>query len=222
MMRRVLILPLWVVAAHAQAGGHFDVDDAGTLDPGRCQYELWAGRFRDALTTVRHAGPACRVGPVELGFNIDDVSVDGLRTQSVGPQVKWTFFGQAPDAKLSAAVSASAIFDIPRRDGRTGGQFVVPVTWHALDSLFVHANIGADWVTTGVGQTIRKGIAGEWALNDAVSLIAERNRAYGLWTSRIGARFSLTPMVSIDVSASRTGPDRGRGLLIGFNQEFGR
>lgn len=222
MMRRVLILPLWLAAAHAQAAGHFDVDDAGTLDPGRCQYELWAGRFRDARTTVLHAGPSCRVGPIELGFNVDDISVAGLRTQSVGPQLKWTFLGQAPDAKLSAAISASTISDIPRRDGRTGGQFVVPVTWHAADSLFVHVNVGADWVTTGVGRAIRKGIAGEWALNDAVSLIAERNRAYALWTSRIGARFSLTPMVSVDVSASQTGPDRGRGLLIGINQEFGR
>jgi hypothetical protein len=28
----------------AHAAGHFDVDDAGTLDPGQCQYETWWGR----------------------------------------------------------------------------------------------------------------------------------------------------------------------------------
>lgn len=222
MMRPVLILSLWFAAANAQAAGHFDVDDAGTLDPGRCQYELWGGRFSDARTTVWHAGPSCRVGPVELGFNVDGNSVAGLRTQSIGPQLKWTFLGQAPDATLSAAISASTVFEVPRRGGRMGAQFVVPVTWHATDSLFVHINVGNDWATTGGARAVRKGFAGEWALNDSVSLIAERNRAYGLWTSRVGARLSLTPMVSVDISASRTGPDGARGVMIGVNQEFGR
>jgi len=60
----------------------------------------------------------------------------------------------------------------------------------------------------------------EWALNDAVSLIAERNRASGAWTSRVGGRFSLTPLISVDVSASRTGPQGIRGFVVGLNREF--
>ena len=59
------------------------------------------------------------------------------------------------------------------------------------------------------------GLAGDWALNDTVSLIAERNKAFDLWTSRIGARFSLTPLISIDVErraarAPRRAQLRGR------------
>jgi hypothetical protein len=53
-----------------------------------------------------------------------------------------------------------------------------------------------------------------------VSLIAERNRAAGLWTSRIGGRFSITPLISVDVSTSRTGPQGVRGFVIGLNHEF--
>lgn len=223
MMRRTLILPLCLSAATAQAAGHFDVDDAGMLDPGRCQVELWAGRFRDTKTTVWHVGPGCRVGPVELDLNIDGVSVAGFDTHSVGPQLKWTFLGQAADAPLSAAISTGLTFNMPRRGGGMGGQFVVPVTWHAAESLQIHVNLGADWPAVADGtRSARKGIAGEWALNDTVSLIAERNRAFGAWTSRAGARISLTPMTSIDISASRTGVDRVRGVLIGVNREFGR
>jgi hypothetical protein len=222
MMRHALILPLWLGAAAAQAAGHFDVDDAGTLDPGRCQYELWAGRFRDARANVWHAGPSCRVGLVELGLNYDGVSVNGGRTDTVGPQLKWTFLGSAPDAMLSAALSVSTAFDFPRHGGGMGGQFVLPVTWHATGSLQVHFNAGADWATTSGARTVRHGMAGEWAVNDMLSLIAERNRAYGLWTSRIGTRLSVTPMISIDFSVSRAGPGRSRGTMVGLNHEFGR
>jgi hypothetical protein len=55
-----------------------------------------------------------------------------------------------------------------------------------------------------------------------VSLIAERNRAFGLWTSRAGVRLSLTPLISIDVSAARTGPEGVRSFVIGLNHEFSR
>ena len=206
-------------AAGARAAGHFDVDDAGTLDAGQCQYETWWGRTGTEPVNGFHFGPACRVGPVELGLNFDRLSVQGERSATVGPQLKWNFFGQAADAPLSAAVSVSAVFDATH-GGRAGGQFVVPVTWRATQSLQLHANLGADWAT-GTGQrTPRTGVAAEWALNDTVSLIAERNRAGGVWTSRVGARISLTPLISVDVSTSRTGPDGTRGFVIGLNHEF--
>jgi len=222
MSPRILMVPLSLAAAAAQAGGHFDVDDAGTLDPGQCQYELWGTRVRRAQTTLWHFGPACRVGPVEIGLNIDRISVAGDHLHALGPQLKWTFLGQASDARWSAAVSMGTITELPRRGGRTGGQFVVPVTWRATDSLQVHANLGGDWAAGTGARSGRGGLAGEWAVNDTVSLIAERNRAFGLWTSRIGARFSLTPLISIDVSAARTGPEGVRSVSIGLNHEFSR
>ncbi|VTU40175.1 hypothetical protein H4CHR_04991 [Variovorax sp. PBS-H4] len=222
MIRRALAVLLWLAAASAQAGGHFDVDDAGMLDPGRCQYEFWGTRVRSAHSTLWHLGPACRVGPIELGFNIDRISVPGDTVHALGPQLKWTFLGQAPEARWSAAVSMGLASQLPRRGGRSGGQFVVPVTWRATDSLMVHANLGADWATGSGARTARRGLAGEWALNGTVSLIAERDRASGLWTSRVGARVSITPLMSIDLSAARTGPGGVRSFSVGLNHEFGR
>ncbi|MDP9990288.1 hypothetical protein J2W30_001321 [Variovorax boronicumulans] len=209
----------------AEAAGHFDVDDAGTLDPGQCQYETWWGRTGVEPVTGFHIGPSCRVGPVELGLNVDRLSVqDVQRVHSItaGPQLKWTFLGQAADAPLSAAVSMGTVSDL-RRGGRMGGQFVVPVTWRPVDSLQLHANLGADWALGSGVRTPRGGLAAEWALTDVVSLIAERNRASGAWTSRVGGRFSLTPLISVDISASRSRPLGGRsvtGFVVGLNHEF--
>jgi hypothetical protein len=159
---------------------------------------------------------------VELGFNIDRISVAGEHSHVFGPQLKWTFLGQESEAPWSAALSMSASAERPRHGGRSGGQFVVPVTWRASDSLQVHANLGADWATGTGLRTGRGGLAGEWALNSTVSLIAERNRAFGAWTSRVGARFSLTTLISIDISAARTGPEGVRSFTVGLNHEFGR
>ncbi|VTU36037.1 hypothetical protein H6CHR_04599 [Variovorax sp. PBL-H6] len=222
MIARAWTVSLCLAATSAQAGGHFDVDDAGMLDPGQCQYEFWGTRVRSEHSTVWHLGPACRVGPVELGLNIDRISVPGDTVHVLGPQLKWTFFGTTPEARWSAAVSMGYISQQPRRGGRDGGQFVVPVTWRATESLMVHANLGADWATGSGARTGRGGLAGEWALNDTVSLIAERNRASGLWTSRFGARVSITPLISIDLSAARTGPSGVRSFSVGLNHEFGR
>ncbi|WP_395350350.1 hypothetical protein [Variovorax sp. UC122_21] len=87
-------------------------------------------------------------------------------------------------------------------------------------NLQIHANLGADWAP-GTGQrTTRGGLACEWALNDTLSLIAERSRVSRLWTSRVGARVNLTPLISLDLSASRTGPQGMRGVVIGLNHEF--
>jgi len=221
MKSRLPLLLLALVAASARAGGHFDVDDAGTLDPGQCQYETWAGRIGSEPVSVAHLGPACRVGPVELGLNIDRYSAPDGRTTTLGPQLKWTFLGQDPEARLAAAVSASATFDLTH-GGRAGGQLVVPVSWRVVDPLWLHANFGADWATGTGTRTGRVGLAGEWALNERVSLIVERSKSFELWTSRAGLRFNLTPLVSIDVSTSRTGPGGVYGFVIGLNHEFKR
>jgi hypothetical protein len=58
-----------------------------------------------------------------------------------------------------------------------------------------------------------------------LTLIAERNRAYDLWTSRLGARLTVAPLTTIEVSASRSGATangRPRGVVIGLNREFAR
>ena len=219
MFRRTLTVFVCTLASASQAGGHFDVDDAGTLDPGRCQYEIWAGRFGEDKVTDYHFGPACRVGPVELGLSIDRYAVSGEHAYVTGPQVKWTFLGQDPDARLAAAISATMAFDVTR-GGHTGGQLVIPVSWRALDSLWIHANLGADWATDSGERSGRGGLQAEWAVNDAVSMIFERFRAFGVWTSRGGLRYSVNPSISIDLSASRSGSQGVWGYAIGLNHEF--
>lgn len=222
-MPRLLLLPLLgsLLATPAHAGGHFDIDDAGTLDQGQCQYEAWGGRFGSARATDYHLGPACRVGPVELGFNIDRTSVPGEHAYGVGPQLKWTFTEQPDQTTLSAALFVSGVWDATH-GGRAGGQFAVPVSWRALDSLWINANLGYDWSPGNGERTGRGGLQAAWAVDERLWLIAERFRSFEIWSTRAGVRISLTPTISVDLSASRSGPDGVRGYSIGLNQVFQR
>ena len=92
MRRRALPVSLACLLAspaHA-AGGHHSIDDATILDPGQCQVETWFERTRDGAARVWHLGPACRVGAVELGLNVDALRVsDGGRVDVAGIQAKW-------------------------------------------------------------------------------------------------------------------------------------
>lgn len=215
-----------LVAAAAGAAGHFDVDDAGTLDAGQCLVELWAGRLRSpGDLNFQHMGGACAAGPVELGFNIDRTSAPGAPAAVlVGPQVKWNFWGREPEATWSAAAALATSIDL-RHGGRAGGQFLLPLSWRASDRVNVLVNAGADWATGTGAATVRRGAAMEWAVTEHLTLIAERHRAFDLWTSRLGARIAVAPGITIEVSAARIGPagdGRLRSAVIGLNQEFGR
>jgi hypothetical protein len=215
-----------LLVAEAGASGHFDVDDAGTLDPGQCLVEVWAGRLRSpADLNFQHLGGACGAGPVELGFNVDRASAPGAAAAVlVGPQIKWNFWGRAPDATWSAAAALATSIDV-RHGGRAGGQFLLPLSWRASDRVNVLVNAGADWATGSGAATARGGAALEWAFNEQLTLIAERNRAFDLWTSRLGARITVAPLTTIELSASRSGragDGRLRGVVIGLNREFSR
>ncbi|MBU1359604.1 MAG: hypothetical protein KKC85_21730 [Gammaproteobacteria bacterium] len=191
------------------------------LDPGRCQIETWASRLRDQRATTWHLGPACRVGPVELGINFDRITAESLSAESLGPQLKWTFLGRHTDAPWSAALVAGATFDLPR-SGRTGAQAYVPVSWRASESVLVNLNLGLDWATGSGERTGRGGLGVQWAWNDRVSLVAERHRAFGQWTSRLGGRIALSPNTSVDISVSRAAAPLSRAVTVGLNHEFGR
>ncbi|MEJ7687153.1 MAG: hypothetical protein WKG52_09270 [Variovorax sp.] len=208
--------------SQATAGGHFDVDDAYLLDPGQCQYETWLSRTRVEPARNFHFGPACRLGPFEVGIAFDRSSTGQSAAESnLGPQIKWAFFGGS-EAPFSAAVAWSTTRNFSTH-GKPGRQLLLPLTWRGAENLRVHANLGADWSTGDSVRTSRRGAAVEWALlDDRLSLIAERNRAHGLWTSRLGARLHLTPLVSLDISAARSSPDGARMFVVGLNQEFSR
>ena len=82
---------LLLCAGSAQgAGGHHAVDDAIVLDPGQCELETWWEREDKSTRTLLHAGPACRVGAVELGLILNRTRQDGDGTTTdAGVQVKW-------------------------------------------------------------------------------------------------------------------------------------
>jgi hypothetical protein len=127
------------------AGGHFDVDDATVLEPGHCQYETWIARSPAASTTAFHLGPGCRVGPVELGFNIDRFRSNESHT-SAGPQLKMV--ADPLVGKLSAGVAWNASFDVTH-GGRPWQSLYVPLTWWAAETLWVHVNAGGDRSPSG-------------------------------------------------------------------------
>jgi hypothetical protein len=208
------------VCGNAVAGGHFDVDDAGTLDPGQCQFEMWKTRGSKISPAVIHVGPACRVGAVEFGGNFDQLSGTDQRQHVLGPQVKWTFWGDS-QSSVSMAFSGS-VFSDEMRDAKAGGQLVMPITWRPAALLQVHVNVGMDWATGTRVRTNRYGLGGEWAANEHLSLIAERSQATGAWTSRVGIRFNVTPLVSVDLSTAHTSPGAVRSYVIGLNGQFSR
>lgn len=110
--------------AHA-AGGHHAVDDAALLEPGQCQLETWWDRETGGTRTLLHAGPACRIGTVELGLNLDRLRLDGTGTTTVaGTQIKWA--RPVHDSWSAGVVIGLAAQDhAPRFIGST---VVVPVT----------------------------------------------------------------------------------------------
>ena len=85
----------------------------------------------------------------------------------------------------------------------------------------MHANIGMDRDFAGT-RWRRHGLSGEWAANDKFTVIAERVKFIGDWTSRLGGRFNVSETLSIDLSAARFGPRAERVYVIGPNQEFAR
>ena len=218
--RPSLIAACWLAfAAGAQAaGGHFDVDDAAVVEPGHCQYETWLTRAPAASATLFHLGPGCRVGPVELGFNYDRFSTAGEVRNTLGPQLKWV--ADPLVGPLSAGIAWSAARDL-KRGRRPAHTLYVPVTWAVNDRIALNANLGADWDFAGA-RTRRIGVSGEWVAHEKLTVIGERVKFAGDWTTRLGTRFMLGDAISLDLSAARSGPRATRVYVIGLNHDFAR
>ncbi|MEP7295490.1 MAG: hypothetical protein ABI702_04825 [Burkholderiales bacterium] len=204
-------------SSHA-AGGHFDVDDATVLDAGRCQVELWAARVPAASTTLVHVGSSCRAGPVEIGANLERIAAPGDGRTLLGPQFKWVVDPLVD--KVSVGVAWSAAFDQTNR-GRPAQTLYAPLTWRAAEKMWVHVNVGVDR-DAGGNRWRREGVSGEWAASDKLSVIAERVKLLGGWTSRIGGRLNVGDALSIDLSVARTGSRAERVFVVGLSQEFAR
>lgn len=194
------LLALAMPATVRAAGGHHAVDDAAILDPGQCQIETWVDRERGGGRSLLHIGPACRIGAIELGLNLDRTRLSGAGTATaMGPQVKWA--GAVADG-WTVGVVASASW-AQRGSGYLGSAVVVPVTWQASDTVLLHLNAGRDFRAHAADET-RAGAAIEWAPLPAWSFVAERFRESRRNYWRAGARWAFAPTWSIDVSRAST------------------
>lgn len=187
-----------VPQTHA-AGGSHAVDDAAILDGGQCQLETWVDRETGGARSAFHVGPACRVGPVELGLNVDRASTaeDGSIVLG-GPQIKWAYpLGD----RWSTGIVLSATWE-NRAPRFVGSTLVIPVTWQASETLAVHANLGRDFLRDE-SDTARVGAALEWAPSQTWSFVAERFREFERIFWRASARYALSPSVNVDLSRAR-------------------
>jgi hypothetical protein len=195
--RAALAAVLLTHAAHAAAaGGHHSVDDAARIEPGHCQVETWFDRERGNARALLHVGPACRVGPVDIGLNVDRVRLDGVgTTTALGLEVKWA---RALSERWSVGVVLASIGQ-DRSPHLVGSSVIVPVTWQAGETVRAHVDIGRDF-RHRERDTARAGLALEWAPTQAASFVAERFREGGLDFWRAGARWSVTSSTSVDLS----------------------
>lgn len=204
-----------MVLAHGAvlaAGGHHAVDDAVVLEPGQCQQETWVDRFGPGHGAW-HLGPACRIGAWELGVNVDQVRFAGEPAFRIaGPQAKWA-------GTFASGWSAGVVLSPGWEAGRYKSTIaIVPVTWQATPSLLLHLNAGRELPRHGAGRTLA-GVAAEWSANEQWSFVAERfNDTFGR-AARVGARWQVTPSVSLDLSRARAFAD-ARGTWWTFGVTF--
>lgn len=181
------------------AGGHYAVDDAATLESGQCQVETWFDREDGGTRRLLHIGPACRIGSVEVGLNLDRVRLgDSSTTTVVGPQIKWAT-AVTEQLSLGLAVSANWQSGAPRY---LGSMLVVPVSMQLSEQWLAHVNVGRDF-RPGPTDSSRAGAALEWIPNAAWSVIGECFRDSGTKLWRLGGRWTLTQSVSLDLSRTQ-------------------
>lgn len=207
-----------ITTAHA-AGGHHAVDDANMLDEGQCKLEVWTERETGGSRALVHAGPGCRVGPVELDLNIERQKFSGLAAStSFSPQVKWA---TSLNDQLNVGLVAGSGFT-SQSWRYTGSTLYIPLTWHASDALLAHVNWGRDF-QRGAPAQARGGAALEWAASAEWSFVVERFFQAGASSARVGARWALMPGVSLDISrASTLGPAGPTWATVGVNWQFDR
>ena len=197
----VATLGLGASLAHA-AGGHHAVDDATILDEGQCQLSAWSERERQGARTLYHLEPGCRVGPVELSLGLEHQSENHIgRTRNASPQLKWAL---PLHDRLSVGVVAQAHWQSEPLTSlhAAGSTLLVPLTWHASDSVKLHLNLGRDFMRHAP-DTTRAGAALEWTPTAQWSFVAERFRESTFNHWRLGVRWMVTPDLSIDLSQAR-------------------
>ncbi|MDB5816989.1 MAG: hypothetical protein JWQ11_629 [Rhizobacter sp.] len=208
---------LWLPAACHAVGGQFAVDDAYILDPGQCQIETWTDRQVAAAGRLTHFGPSCRVGPVELGLNIDRSTGAGAgATTFTGAQAKWTL---PLTTQLTSAFVTAVAFDATH-GGSTTTTVYAPLSFQTGAHVTLHANLGFD-LLQGSPSTQHSGVAIDWTPGRDMVFTIERYRQYGIDSARVGVHYDFTKWLA--VQATRTRPmsagvpgEWTLGLIVAF------
>jgi hypothetical protein len=205
-----------VALAHSAAwamGGHFEVDDATVLDPGRCQIELWS--LHASTHRLQHAGPSCRLGPAEWGLTLEDQHSAGAHTSNVGMQAKVVAASVAP------ALDAGLAFSAVRYGHSTLTAVALPATWALNQRVQLHANVGVDRASAQRHWS-RLGAAAEVTFDASFALLAERIKSFGTRVSRLGVRWSAGDQTQVDLSGARVSGSGVSVWAVGLTHEFGR
>lgn len=206
-----LLLPSPVRAA----GGHHAVDDAVLLEPGQCQVETWAEDGREHH--LQHVGPACRLGSVEAGLNLDRYSLGGNGpVRLAGLQLKWAT-ELMPGLSWGAVWGANWQNTAPRF---TGQSLLLPLSWAPREDLALHLNLGRDF-HPGLRDHTRYGVALEWQPTPQWQGLAEYWSDGLRQRQRLGLRYLLSDSLSLDLSRARarTAP-RDSWWTLGVNWVF--
>jgi hypothetical protein len=199
------------------AGGHHAVDDAAVLAPGQCQAEVWFEQADERRLV--HVGPACRLGGVELGLNLDDGRQRGTpELRSIGPQVKWV-------TELLPTLSVGAVWGATWQNVSThsaGQSLLVPLTWTPHPDVAVHLNLGRDLRPQGRDLT-RRGAALEWKPSPQWQGLAEWFDDGLSAHRRLGLRRLISADLSLDLSrAAPVGRTSDAWWTVGLNWTFAR
>jgi hypothetical protein len=211
---------LLIVAAPAiAAGGHHAVDDAAIIEPGNCKAEGWVSN-EDQGEKLAHAGTACRVGPIELnGSAVYAREHDGSSITGYGLQGKWA---TEVTPGLSAGLLAASGWQAHDHPPWIGGTLSALFTWTAREDLAFHLNIGRDYINRGQNLA-HSGVAVEWSANSRWSFVGERFVQLQTQYLRAGARWSVTPDWTIDLSRAHSLSGRFGSLwTIGTSWQFER
>lgn len=208
-------LALLMPSASRAAGGHHAVDDATLLDPGQCQLETW---LEDgAGHRLQHLGPACRLGGIEAGLNLDRYRLgDTPTTRLTGAQLKWAHELQ-PGLSWGLAWAAAWQNDSPRFAGQA---LLLPLTWAPRSDLNLHLNLGRDF-HPGRPDHWRYGAALEWQPSPQWQGVAEHWRDGFRLRHRLGLRHIVNDALSLDLSrAQARGAPRDAWWTVGVNWVF--
>lgn len=172
------------------AGGHHAVDDAMILAPGQCEAETWIEHARGEGSLL-HAGPGCRVGPLELSGAIERTGTE--RSASVQVKGAWPL-------NKTLSVGASIAPFIRRGPERDDGTAVVLLATWALGPWSAHANLGREFAALGDGP--KSGASLEWT-GGGWTWTGERYTSQAGRFVRAGARWQASRGWTLDASHAR-------------------